>query len=171
MANLNALFATLSVATLLGFASTMAEAGPYGDDLGKCFVNSTTPTDKRALVKWMFATAALHPDLTLLTAVSTQQYDAFNKALGTLFERLLTKNCRRQAQQAVKFEGESTIESSFQILGQAAARELFAHPSVAAGMADIAKHADSRKGIPVLGNTAPGSRVVAAPFDPMRVTP
>jgi len=48
MANLNALFATLSVATLLGFASTMAEAGPYGDDLGKCFVNSTTPTDKRA---------------------------------------------------------------------------------------------------------------------------
>ena len=69
MANLNALFATLSVATLLGFASTMTEAGPYGDDLGKCFVNSTTPSDKRALVKWMFATAALHPDLALLTAV------------------------------------------------------------------------------------------------------
>ena len=171
MANLNALFATLSVATLLGFASTKAEAGPYGDDLAKCLVNSTTSTDKRALVKWMFATAAQHPDVKPIAAVSTQQYDAFNKAIGTQFELLLTKTCRQQAQQAVKFEGESTIESSFQILGQAAARELFAYPSVAAGMADMTKHADSRKGIPVLGNTAAGSRVVAAPFNPTRVTP
>lgn len=171
MANLNALFATLSVATLLGFTSTKAEAGPYGDDLGKCLVNSTTSTDKRALVKWMFATAALHPDFKLITAVSTQQYDALNKAVGTLFDRLLTKTCRQQAQQAVKFEGDSTIESSFQILGQAAARELFAYPSVAAGMADMTKQADSRKGIPVLGNTAAGYRIVAAPFDPLRITP
>lgn len=171
MANLNALFATLSVATLLGFTSMKAEAGPYGDDLGKCLVNSTTSTDKRALVKWMFATAALHPDFKLITTGSTQQYDALNKAVGTLFDRLLTKTCRQQAQQAVKFEGDSTIESSFQILGQAAARELFAYPSVAAGMADMTKHADSRKGIPALGNTAAGYRIVAAPFDPPRVTP
>ena len=170
MANLNALFATLLLATLLGFASTEAEAGPYGDDLGKCLVNATTSTDKRAVVKWMLATAALHPDVKAIT-VSTQQYDALNKATGTLFERLLTKTCRQQAQQAVKFEGESTIESSFQILGQAAARELFAYPSVAAGMADMTKHSDSRKGIPVLGNTAAGSQIVAAPIEPMRVTP
>jgi len=171
MANRNALFATLSLATLLCFTSTEAEAGPYGDDLGKCLVKSTTSTDKRALVKWMIATAALHPDLTLITTVSTQQYDAFNKAIGTLFERLLTKTCRQEAQQAVKFEGESTIESSFQMLGQAAARELFAYPSVVAGMADMAKHADSRKGIPVRGNTAASSRVITAPYALKRVTP
>ncbi|HVE90091.1 MAG TPA: hypothetical protein VNA44_10370 [Burkholderiaceae bacterium] len=168
MANL---FAAPLVATLLVFASTKAEAGPYGDDLAKCLVNSTTATDKRALIKWMFATAALHPDLAPITAGSPRQYEAFNKAVGTLFERLLTKTCRRQAEQAVKFEGEATIESSFQILGQAAARELFAHPKVAARMADMAKHADSRKGIPVLGNTAAGSRAVAAPVDPNRVKP
>ena len=170
MANLNALFATLSLATLLGFTLTDAEAGPYGDDLGKCLVNSTTSTDKRALVKWMFATAALHPEVKPIAAVSTQQRDAFNKTIGTLFDRLLTKTCRQQAQQAVKFEGESTIESSFRILGQVAARELFAYPSVAVGMADMTKHVDSRKDIPVLDSAA-GSRIVAAPFDSMRVTP
>lgn len=170
MANLNALFATLLLATLLGLASTEAEAGPYGDELGKCLVSSTTSTDKRALVKWMLATAALHPDVKLIT-VSTQQYDALNMATGTLFDRLLTKTCRQQAQQAVRFEGESTIESSFQILGQAAARELFASPSVVAGVADMAKHSDSKKGIRPLGNTAAGSRIVAAPLEPIRVTP
>ena len=171
MANPNALFVTLSLATLLGFTSLDAAAGPYGDDLGRCLVKATTSTDKRALVKWMLATAALHPDLKAIAAVSAQQHDAFNQAVGTLFERLLTHSCRQQAQQAAKFEGPSSIEASFQILGQVAARELFADPSVAAGMAEVTKHVESRKSGPVLGNTAAGSRLVAAPSGPMRVTP
>lgn len=171
MVNLNALIATLSLATLLGFTSMKAEAGPYGDDLGKCLVNSTTSTDKRGLVKWMLAKAALHPDVKLITALSTQQYEALNKATSTMFERLLTKTCNQQAQQAVKFEGESAIESSFQILGQAAARELFASPGVAPGVADLTKQSDSRKGVAVSKNTAAGSRVVVAPVEPARVKP
>ena len=171
MANLNALFATLSLATLLGFPSMDAVAGPYADDLGKCLVKSTTSADKRELVKWMLATAALHPDLKAIATVSAQQHRAFDQAVGTLFERLLTHSCRQQAQQAAKFEGASSIEASFQILGQVAARELFADPIVAAGMAEATKHVDSRKAGPVLGTPATPSRLVTAPTGPMRVTP
>ena len=171
MANLNALFTTLSLTTLLGFTSMDVAAGPYGDDLGKCLVKATTSADKRALVKWMVATAALHPDLKAITAVSAQQHDAFNQAVVTLFERLLTNSCKQPAEQAAKFEGASSIEASFQILGQVAARELFAEPSVAAGMTEVTKHGDAKKKGPVQGNTAAGSRLVAAPSDPMKVTP
>ena len=171
MPNLNALFATLSLATFLGFTSTGAEAGPYGDDLGRCLVKSTTSADKRVLVKWMLATAALHPDIQPIAAVSTQQRDGLHKAVGMLFDRLLTQTCSQQAIQAFNFEGGSTIEYSFQIPGQVAARELFADPTVVAGMAEMTKHAESRKGATVGGKTAAGSRIVAAPSRPSKVTP
>ncbi|MGZ8993582.1 MAG: hypothetical protein ACXW16_06150 [Burkholderiaceae bacterium] len=169
MPNLNALFATLSFATFLGFTSTGAEAGPYADDLGKCLVKSTTSADKRALVKWMFATASLHPDIQPIAAVSAQQRDSLNKAIGALFDRLLTQTCSQQAIQAFNFEGGSTIEYSFQILGQVAARELFADSAVVAGMANMTKHAESRNGATVGGKTVTGSRIVAAPSGPSKV--
>lgn len=47
-----------------------AHAGPYSDDLGKCLVASTTAADKGALVKWMFATAALHPAVKSVASVT-----------------------------------------------------------------------------------------------------
>jgi hypothetical protein len=195
MANLKARFATLSLAAFVGFTSTGAQAGPYGDDLGRCLVSSTSSLDKRAMVKWLLATAAMHPDVQPLAVVSTQQRDNLNKAVGTLFERLLSQSCRQQAVQAFNFEGLSAIEHSFQILGQVAARELFADPTVVAGMAEVtkqevtnqevtkqevtkqevtkqevAKHADSRKSVTAGRKSANGPRNGAAPSVRSKVT-
>jgi hypothetical protein len=120
-------------------------AGPYSDDLAKCLVESTTTADKNALVKWMFATAALHPAVKSIASVTEAERIQSSRSTARLFERLLTESCRTQTQQAVKYEGAVALQTGFQMLGQVAARELFADPGVARGLADLENHIDSQK--------------------------
>ena len=122
-----------------------AIAGPYGDDLAKCLVKSTTTADKRALVKWMFAIAAIHPDVESIASVTADQRDILNRGTAHLLERLLTDSCTAESQQALRFEGAATFESSFQVLGQVAGRELFSDPKVLAGMSGMLRYLDRKK--------------------------
>lgn len=123
----------------------LAAAGPYADDMAKCLVRSTSAGDKSALVKWMFGAMALHPDVAAMASVSPQQRKALDQDFVRLFDHLLTKACVKETREALKYEGSSTIESSFSVLGQVAARELFAHPAVVAGMAEMNKLMDIEK--------------------------
>lgn len=123
----------------------VAQAGPYSDDLAKCLVESTTAADKNALVKWMFATAALHPAVKSIASVTDAERAQSTRSTAELFVKLLTESCRAQAQQAVKYEGATALQTGFQILGQVAARELFADPNVAQGLAELEQYIDSRK--------------------------
>ncbi|MHB1092723.1 hypothetical protein [Thiobacillus sp.] len=122
-----------------------AQAGPYSDDLARCLVESTTVADKNALVKWMFATAALHPAVKSIASVTDAERTRSTRSTAELFEKLLTGSCRKQAQQAVKYEGATALQTGFQILGQVAARELFADPNVAHGLVELEKYIDSPK--------------------------
>src|SRR5512143_2048924 len=118
-------------------------AGPYGDDMAKCLVRSTTSEDKTALVRWMFAMMSLHPAVKTMATVSDEQRTAASKHIADIFQELLTKSCVNETKDAVKYEGEVTIASSFSVLGQVAARELFQDPNVAAGLADLGKAFDT----------------------------
>jgi len=124
---------------------TPAEAGPYGDDMAKCLVRSTSSADRSSLVQWIFAAAAAHPDVKSLVAVSQKQRDRLNKTTAKLFEKLLTASCRKETQAAVKYEGRQTIETSFNVLGQVAGRELFTDPQVTSSVAGLGKYVDQKK--------------------------
>jgi hypothetical protein len=139
------LFAACSIAVLPMVFSIPASAGIYGDELGKCLVKSTTTADKNTLVKWLFSLAALHPDLKSIASISAGERDEINKSMGAMFERLLTVSCKTEAQQALQFEGTSTFESGFQILGQVAGHELFSDPQVSSGMDGMLKYIDQEK--------------------------
>lgn len=128
--------------TLFAFS---AMAGPYGDALSKCLVASTTSTDKTTLVQWMFTTLSLHPDVQAFSTVTPAVRKQTNKKMARIFERLVTDSCKKETQEAIKYEGTSTIEAAFQLLGGAATRELFANPKVAAGMDDLSKEFDAEK--------------------------
>lgn len=137
---------TLSIAlSVFALCAGSAHAGPYSDDLGKCMVESTTAADKNELVKWMFSTAALHPAVQSISSVSDAERTQSNRSTAKLFEKLLTETCRSQMQQAMKYEGTVAVQTGFRMLGEVAARELFADPSVAAGMADLERHFDKQK--------------------------
>jgi hypothetical protein len=125
--------------------SALAHAGPYADDLSKCLVSSTTKDDRIDLVKWIFAAMGTHPAVKSLVSVTPEQLDATSQSVAKLFTRLLAQSCHDQTQKAVQYEGPGTIQTSFQVLGQVAARELFTDPSVVTAMSSLSKYVDEKQ--------------------------
>lgn len=138
------------IAMSLGLALTAALASPahagiYSDDLAKCLVASTSDADRSLLVRWIFSTSALHPEVASISAVTPAQREATNKGTGQLIERLLTATCRKQTREALKYEGPAAIQTSFQVLGQVAMRSLMENPEVAQGFQGMARYVDENK--------------------------
>ena len=133
----------LMALTLLALCSVGAKAGVYTDDLSKCLVKSTSTNDRVQLVRWMFAMLSLHPAVKSFVSVPDQQRDAATKAAAGLFTRLLTADCRKEAVNALKYEGAAAIGASFQVLGQVASRDLMTDPNVSKGMQQLGADIDS----------------------------
>jgi len=93
----------------------------------------------------MFSAASLHPAVAPISAVSEEQRDSVNKIIADLVVNLLTDNCRPETEEALQYEGTSTIEASFSVLGQVAGQELFSSAEVSAGLAGLEKHMDEEK--------------------------
>jgi hypothetical protein len=128
--------------TLLTSASF---AGPFADDMAKCLDRSTTPADKSMLVQWMFAFMTLHPDVRQFASTTAEQRAALNQRMADLVVSLLSERCFKESAEAIKNEGMGVVESSFSLLGQVAAKELFTHPDVAGGLSDFSKKVDGEK--------------------------
>jgi hypothetical protein len=114
--------------------------GPYAEALAKCLVQSTTDADRTLLVSWMFGTMALHPAVQALASVSDSTRDRLNQDVAAVVQHLLTVSCQPEARAALANEGPESFQLSFGVLGQVAARELFGHPTVAAGVSAFAKY-------------------------------
>ena len=84
---LAALFATLFA------AAPPARAGAYADAMGHCLVEATNERERAELARWVFGTAALHPDVAAVSALTPAQRDAQNRAAAALIQRLITENC------------------------------------------------------------------------------
>ena len=129
---------------LIAFASP-SFAGVFTDDLSRCLVEKTSAEDKTALVQWIFVAMAQHPSVASMTKITPAQVEQHNKQAGELFMRLLTETCVDTSKKAIKYEGAVAIQSAFQVLGQAAAGELFVHPDVTKVMSGLEEFLDSKK--------------------------
>jgi len=116
----------------LMLVSSVAQAGPFTDEMSKCLVRSTSEADKTLLVKWIYAAMSAHPDVKTLSNVSPEQGIQLNKETSVLVVRLLTKNCRIETEQALKYEGEKTFAASFEVLGGVAMQGIMANRDVSA---------------------------------------
>jgi len=143
------LFGVICSAGLL--LSSTALAGIYADDLAKCFVSSTSTSDRNSLVKWMFTSAALHPAVKSIVSVSAAQQKVSDQFMAKLTERLMFESCKTQLQQAMQYEGPLALQAGFQGLGQVAGRELFSDPSVARAMGNLKNYIDKQKMEKLLG--------------------
>ena len=142
MRRMGAAAAAMAAAVALAPA---AHAGVYTDDLAKCLVSSSSQQDQTDLVVFIFQALALHPAIKSYANVTDAQRDQTSRRVGGLMQRLLTVDCRKQTVAALKYEGESTLENAFNVLGQAAARNLFSDPAVLAGMGKISSGVDQSK--------------------------
>lgn len=120
--------------------SSIALGGVYTDDLSKCLVKSSNADDRVMLVRWIFTELALHPAVKPLTSVTDEQRDDANKKMVATFVRLLTSDCRKEAVDALKYEGAAAMGTSFQVLGQMASRDLMTESHVASGMNELGKY-------------------------------
>ena len=126
-------------------AAGAAQAGPYSDDLGRCLVSATSAQDKADLVRWIFSNAALHPNVADISSVSPPQRDQLNRVAAALVQRLLTADCRKQTQEAAKYEGGIAFQLAFQLLGQVAMQEMMSNPAVGGAFGEFAKYMDEKK--------------------------
>jgi hypothetical protein len=137
----------LSTIALIATAiyAPLASAGPYSNDLAKCFVQSSSVDDKTLFVKWMFAELSLNPAVQSLSSITEEQRDVFTRQSVDYYQRLLFKDCRQQTIDALKYEGPTALVYGFQTIGTVAARELMSHPKTQAGMKAVTAAIDKGK--------------------------
>ncbi|MDH5356261.1 MAG: hypothetical protein OEY09_17600 [Gammaproteobacteria bacterium] len=133
----------LPLLAIFGFSNV--HAGVYSDALGKCFIDSTTSKDRNILIVWIFSAASQHPVVKDILTVSEDKLESANRDFADLTMKLLTVDCKTETEKAIEYEGNKSLEESFNVFGQVAGRELFSSPHVAAAMAGYAKHLDSSK--------------------------
>lgn len=121
---------------------TIAQAGPFEDEMASCLVRSTTEADRTSLVRWMFSLAALHPAVESLAVVSASDRAEVNRSAARLVERLLVESCPAQAKDAFRHEGPAVIGGLFRALGQVASQGLFSDPAIGEGSAAIGRELD-----------------------------
>ena len=112
-------------------------AGEYSDALSNCLLSSTTEEGKLSLVKWMFTAMALHPAVAKIADVSMSAREQANREMAELLIDLLGTRCFNETRLALSNEGAVALQTSFTVLGQVAATNLFSEPNVAAGLASL----------------------------------
>src|SRR3712207_6828944 len=85
------------------------------------------------------------PAVGALSSVTPVQRQAMSKSTAQTMERLVLSSCRKEAAEALKDEGEKTLEASFNTLGEVAMRELTADPSVAAEFESLNSFIDKER--------------------------
>jgi hypothetical protein len=97
------------------------------------------------LMKWVFAAIALNKEVAPFVNMPAEVRTKVNQDTAGLFMKLLTDTCKKQTQEAFKYEGQAAIGTAFQLLGQVASQGIFSDPAVAAGMTELAKFFDEEK--------------------------
>ena len=122
-----------------------AYAGAHTNNLSECLVDATSRQDRVALVSWLFSAASFHPAVKSIASVSQDQLDTANRNSAELFVRLLTESCKDESETALKLEGHTAIQHSFQALGKVASQELFSDADVMAAASGLDEYLDKRR--------------------------
>ena len=136
----------LSLILLLIFGfSEVAEAGPFTDEMAKCLAKTTTEADKVLFIQWTYAAISSHPAVESLSNISPEIREDLNQRAANMVTDLITVRCKTETMQAVKFEGDSALRASFEVLGRVAMQGLMSDPNVARYMAGLPRYFDPEK--------------------------
>lgn len=125
--------------------ATAEAAAQAQQALGDCLVDSVSNADKRALVKWIFAVLARHPEVKPLADIDADEQEKIIRDGSAVFETLMADRCAIQLRAAVQKSGMDAISKSFQRLGETAMEALLQDPEVTAGVAEWMKYADTAR--------------------------
>lgn len=135
----------IALAVTAATVSMPAYAGVYADDLGRCLVSSTTPSDRVTLMTWMFSAMSAEPSLAKLASMTEKQRSDADRNMAKLFDRLVLDQCRKQTIDAVKYEGQASLQSSFEVLGKVAMRQIIDSPDATRAVGRFADQIDKTR--------------------------
>jgi hypothetical protein len=131
-----------ALAVSAALVAVPAQAGNYADAMGRCLLDRASQKDKSDLMRWMFANAALHPDVAGLTSIAPDVRQQIDRTAGTLIQRLVFENCRAESSAALRNEGPAAMQQAFQMLAQLIGDSLVANPAVGQGSANVLRYMD-----------------------------
>lgn len=134
-----------ALAVMVAAVSMPAHAGLYADDLGRCLVSSTTPSDRVTLMTWMFSAMSSEPSLAKMASMTEAQRTDADRNMARLFDRLVLEQCRKQTIDAVKYEGQASLQSSFEVLGKVAMRQIIDSPDATRAVGRFADQIDKAR--------------------------
>ena len=115
---------------LLNISNKPIFAGPFGDEMARCLVTSTTKRDRAKLVKWIFRIYSDHPEVSYMVNLSDRDKKVIDKDTADIFTRLLSEDCIDETKKALNYEGYEIMSNAFIILGQVAAKDFNENPNV-----------------------------------------
>ena len=115
---------------LLNISNKPIFAGPFGDEMAKCLVTSTSNRDRTKLVKWIFRVYGEHPEVSYMVNLSDREKKVIDKDIADIFTRLLSEDCVDETKKALDYEGDNVMFTAFQTLGQVAAQGFNVNPIV-----------------------------------------
>ena len=136
---------SLAIALCTLFTTLPALAGPDAVGLTSCLTDNTSGKDRKNLAKWVFAAMSTHPEIREFAVVTDKVRDQTSNTMGVLVTRLLSEDCAKQAQAAIRNEGQVAMQTAFRALGGLAMQELMSDPEVTASFSTFEKYLDRRK--------------------------
>jgi hypothetical protein len=130
------------VMVFLGLSSSPASAGQYADAMGRCLMEHASQKDKTDLMRWMFANAALHPDVASLASIAPEARQEIDRTAAQLIQRLVFDNCRSESGAALRSEGPTAMQQAFQKLAQLIGDMLVTDSAVGQGSANVLRYMD-----------------------------
>lgn len=130
------------VAAAMLLFSTTAQAGPYADTLGRCLTSATSSSDQATLIRWIFTSVSVHPEINDVGEIDPSTRDQIHQEAASLYERLILDDCREETREAVRNEGASALESGFGVLGETAMQRLMQNDHVMEEMTTYLDHMD-----------------------------
>ncbi|MDB5801172.1 MAG: hypothetical protein JWL63_2111 [Rhodocyclales bacterium] len=132
----------MPVIVFLALLPQAANAGSYADAMGRCLMENASQKDRTDLMRWMFANAALHPDVASVASVAPEVRQEIDRTAALLIQRLVFDSCRSASSAALRSEGPGAMQQAFQMLAQLIGDSLVANPSVGQGSANILRYMD-----------------------------
>lgn len=143
----------LMIAAAILAPATVAHAGAYTDDLGKCLVRKSSAADQTLLMQSMFSSLSASAAVKSIASTTPEQRRAYNHKAAMLYQRLMFIDCRSETVAVLKYEGQSGLNTGFEMLGETAISNLMSDPDVEREFQDAAAKFDQDK-LKTLANEA-----------------
>ena len=130
---------------LLNISNKPIFAGPFGDEMARCLVSSTSNRDRNKLIKWIFRVYGDHPEVSYMVDLSDREKNIIDKDVADIFTRLLSEDCIDETKKVKKYEGDDALVTAFEVLGKVAANGISKNPNVERSISKFTELIDIKK--------------------------